>query len=75
MRVYVAIFGQFFEMMNRCSGTNYIYRESEKYFHSDENRTHDLDVASVKVEVVSFILAAAKVFFTFLVETHQLEST
>ena len=62
-------------MMNRCSLTNYIYRESEKYFHSGENRTHDLDVASVKVEVVSLILTAFKVFFTFLVETHPLEST
>ena len=62
-------------MMNRCSGTNYIHRESEKYFYSGENRTRDLDVASVKVEVVSLILAAVNVFFTFLVETHQVEST
>ena len=65
VRVYVPIFGQFFEMMNRCSLTNYIYRESEKYFYSGENRTHDLDVASVKVEVVSLISPRLKYFSLF----------
>ena len=33
-------------------------RESEKYFNSGENRTHDLDAASVNTKVVSSILTA-----------------
>ena len=31
-------------------------RESEKYFNGGENRTHDLDAASVNIKVVSSIL-------------------
>ena len=33
-------------------------RESEKYFNRGENRTHDLDAASVNIKVVSSILTA-----------------